>query len=711
MTMFVRRMSIITTLMVLLLMICSSLSAQSGATPAQARVVDEQTQMLLIPDEPTGKAVDAAGNAPVTLKGVEVVDDPTFGKVFSLGDEAGNHITLRELSKLDFDNGFTIETWVRINAQEKQKNPGGLFAFKGGSFALSISNKNTLDITWLSFPTVDVATDKEKQFKYYPVATDGFSGWIDIPENRWVHLAITYDPGQAVIRTWVNGSLDRERYISKAFYDPSPTLPMRKVAHHPVVLFKDMRQMQVASVRISGVARRFGRTNPLEAYVHQLPYAGQTAVLFTRFEKNLPYPLDASIIWESPNGGARVIERITLEDDSDRLVRMTPPGWNNAYYTITVRVNHGAQEIYQRTTHVTNGKTARDSRFHIDQDNVLSIGGKKIFPLMMYHVFAEDFKEVADMGFNILSVRAPMPSAFMGIGISGQRNMESLQQVLDAASQANTLLTISNRIGGSELTTRFARHPALAGWYSYDEPWGFTLSKVVTSYNLLKLTHPDIPVMAAQNNYTRLHETAEGVDVLIPDPYPIPNVSLRLVADATREAVVATAGLKPVWTAICQYGSKQPDTRELRCMAYLALTNGANGIAIYAWDDRMPDKTTKQLKGWYTKESPQDLATLREVMKELSQLSSVFLVPNTPQGVKKLDTNPAIHASIKIVDGKKYLLLANDSRQAEQAQLQIADVTTARARRISTAGKDLEIRDGKLSHTLEPLEAATYVLE
>ncbi len=685
--------------------------AHAQPTPADVQQVDEHTQLLLVPSAEKHAPEDLAGGASITHQGVEIIDDATFGKVFSLGQEAGNHFTLRQLSKLDFQQGFTLEAWVRIPAQDGQKNPGGLLALKTGSFALALSNKNTLDISWLVFPTVPVATSTDKQFKYYPVNSDGFSGWIDLPENQWTHLAVTYDPGQSAIRTWVNGSLDRERYVAKAFYPDGQPITLRNNPNAPLTLFQNVRQLQVAAVRVSGVARTFGATKPLEAYVHQLPYTGETAVHFTHFADGLPWPLEASIIWEAPHGGAKVIERLTLDDKADRVVRFTPPGWNNDYYTITVRVNHQQRELYARTTHVTHGKTARNSRYHIDADKTFSINGKKVFPLMLYHVFAEDFKEVADLGFNIVGPRAPVPSAFMGIGIRGQANMDALDKVLPVAQQANVMLTISNRIGGSELTTRFANHPALAGWYSYDEPWGITLSKVVTSYNLLKLTHPAIPVLAAQNNITRFHETSEGVDILIPDPYPIPNVSLRMVADVTRHAISSTAGLKPVWTAICQYGGKQPNTEELRCMAYLALTAGANGIAIYAWDDRVYDRNTQQLKGWYTKDNPVDLASLKEVMEELVRLSSILMVPNASTAVAKLDANPAIHASIKIVDGKRHLLLANDARQQEQANLQLQDFGTGKARRLSTQGESIDIQDGKLSHTLQPLEAALYVLE
>ena len=59
-------------------------------------------------------------------------------------------------------------------------------------------------------------------------------------------------------------------------------------------------------------------------------------------------------------------------------------------------------------------------------------------------------------------------------------------------------------------------------------------------------------------------------------------------------------------------------------MAYLALTAGANGLGLYAWDDRDRDG-----KGWYTGDHPEAVETLRTVFNELRDLSPILIATNS----------------------------------------------------------------------------------
>ena len=64
-----------------------------------------------------------------------------------------------------------------------------------------------------------------------------------------------------------------------------------------------------------------------------------------------------------------------------------------------------------------------------------------------------------------------------------------------------------------------------------------TSAALILAISFLSLsTNPDLPVVVVQNNYSRLQDTAMGADVLGVDPYPVPNVSLRAVPDATKAA-------------------------------------------------------------------------------------------------------------------------------------------------------------------------------
>jgi hypothetical protein len=211
-----------------------------------------------------------------------------------------------------------------------------------------------------------------------------------------------------------------------------------------------------------------------------------------------------------------------------------------------------------------------------------------------------------------------------------------------------------------------------------------------------------------QNNNTRFAETAEGADILACDPYPIPNVSLRYVADATAAAVRSVAGMKPVWTILDQYGDKRPSLQELRCMAYLAIIAGANGLGVYAWDDR-PDKK----RGWYTREHPDDEAVLRSVIKELKGIERILLVPSSEARMRFDPPNGALHAAIKVANGTTYLFVASDSRKEEEAVLSVDGLSAAAG--VSCAGpagaSKLRFERGRASVKLSPLYAEVFEIK
>jgi hypothetical protein len=217
-------------------------------------------------------------------------------------------------------------------------------------------------------------------------------------------------------------------------------------------------------------------------------------------------------------------------------------------------------------------------------------------------------------------------------------------------------------------------------------------------------------VLIVQNNYSRLQDTAPACDIIATDPYPVPNVSLRAVADATLAARRAVADRKPVWTVLPQYGGKVPTREELRCMAWLAIASGANGLGFFTWDERIRDAQTGALKGWFTPEHPEQIEDLRAVLKELRSLEPILLAPPAAQQPTMLPANPALHALIKEADGKRWLVIANDSRRAEETTLQLPGIGNGEAKSLIGGSATQNIRAGKSPIQLPALGVAVYQL-
>ncbi len=204
----------------------------------------------------------------------------------------------------------------------------------------------------------------------------------------------------------------------------------------------------------------------------------------------------------------------------------------------------------------------------------------------------------------------------------------------------------------------------------------------------------------------------ETCDIIGVDPYPLPKLSLRHVFHSTNSASKASLGLKPVWTILDAYNGKEPNVEELRCMAYLALSAGANGIGIYAWDDRK----VKDGPGYYMPNAPYSamIPVVTTVMQELEELESILVQPNISDVVSINPEQPAIHASIKQLGNSTYLFLANDSRKGAHGESwESATVTLASGATVlatphakSAFTQSLQFTNGVCQVSLPPLGTA-----
>ncbi|MFA6665008.1 MAG: LamG-like jellyroll fold domain-containing protein [Armatimonadota bacterium] len=675
-------------------------AASLFAAPASSRMaVDDKTVFLLQVDGKTGNLVDLTGRFNPSVKGARAADDQFFGKCLDFGSDASNIVSVADGGKINFKEGFTLEAWVYFKADGKP-HPGGTFANKFGSFWFNIKNMR-LNNGWITFPTDTIYTTTDKQFKYHPVETEGFGGATEIPANQWVHLAVTYDQNLKVIRTWIDGGIDRTRYMVREDDAPVSINP-----RNPVELLRGMKDCKLGSVRLSQGARKIGDMPLMETYVQQLPYQGKVAVTFDHIDKSLQLPLDIRFMWENPNGGATALKGVTLDSHNRKSIIIQNEGWKGALYTLHIRAYQGNKQVYYRSARIANVKP--DGRIAINNDKSISVDGKKIFPIFAYHAFPEDFAELYAMGFNIITPRAPS-LRWMGFGANDEQEFADMRTCLNEAKKNNAYICLGTNSSSGHLVRvpKFKDDPALLFWYAYDEPWG-SLDRLIESYNTVKTLDPGKPVFSAQNNATRYAETAEGADIVACDPYPIPNVSLRAVAYSTEALVKSVDGLKPVWTVLDQYVGKQPNLAEMRCMMYLALTSGANGIGIYAWDDR-PKKTT----GWYTKEHPEDLEVLKKSVAELKSLEEILIIPNSTRKLTWAPANKALHAAVKEAGGKAYLFVANDSRKAESGTLTIDGIADAAGICLADgANKEgISIKGGRIDFKLAPLAAAVYEIK
>jgi len=167
---------------------------------------------------------------------------------------------------------------------------------------------------------------------------------------------------------------------------------------------------------------------------------------------------------------------------------------------------------------------------------------------------------------------------------------EDLRAILDRCAQVGlrTVLWLDGRIPRERFAEHIKAlkdHPALLCWYVYDEPSGDQFEEANAR---LALAHELDPSHPALINY--LPDKLEGHqgDIYSTDVYPIPHsgvmAAIRAVA---RMKAAAEQERKPVWiwlqgTGYAYWMDREPTPRELSCMVYGSLIEGARGIYYFA---------------------------------------------------------------------------------------------------------------------------------
>lgn len=673
-------------------------SAASAGEDARPRgfTADAQTVFLLKVDEKSKTFVDATGRYQPVVAGGEVADDATWGACLRLGSGEQNAITIKDDGGIRFEEGMTLDAWVCFDEPLPAKRAS--LALKVGSFSWDLANAK-LNTAWMVFPSEEVVTTAPQQFKYFPVGGDTINGLMNVPLKKWTRLTMAYDEPIGAVTTQIDGMTDRTRF---RYRGPQR---LQSDGRSPLTLLQGIKNVRVGALHVKTGRPRLSPPT-LEVYANALPWQDKVMLTLDHIDPDLPLPVDVALIWEKPSGSAETLRTFQLDSHSRQDILLDTPTWKNSLHTVTVKATAAGRPVLSKSLRVANVKP--DGQVKLHEDHTLSREGKPIFPLLMYHAMPEHFEEMAELGINIVLNDFCLNRANPGDRVGYARD---LAQTLDAAAKHHLGMIVSaNAPFGKLFTIPVAKdHPALLAWYGDDEPWG-DISRLHESYNAIKMLAPDPPILIVQNNYSRLQDTAPACDIIATDPYPVPNVSLRAVADATHAARRAVADRKPVWTVLPQYGGKVPTREELRCMAWIAIASGANGLGFFTWDERIRDPHAGVLKGWFTPDHPEAIEDLRAVLKELRDHDGVLLAPAAAHQPVLKPGNPALHARVNEAAGQRWLILANDSRGDQKARLSLPGLRNGETKSLLAGSDVLVFVDGGADVQVAPLGVAVYPL-
>jgi len=229
-------------------------------------------------------------------------------------------------------------------------------------------------------------------------------------------------------------------------------------------------------------------------------------------------------------------------------------------------------------------------------------------PLGWYSVVRDPPSSLEEVRSDGLSMVMPY------VGVAAPADPETIQAYLDGAARVKVAVlleitrpavALGDAAAVEAFVGRFRLHPALSGWYLYDEPENQALapSLVRAMADVVRRADPAHPIAVAFGPYGDPPSFAGAFDVLMYDEYPCtagqPEGTGLDLWFAHTVAAAGRAGAARFWPilqaygedadGVPQFGRRLPSAREERFLFYGALVAGARGLFFWMRDRSRPE--------------------------------------------------------------------------------------------------------------------------
>ncbi len=250
----------------------------------------------------------------------------------------------------------------------------------------------------------------------------------------------------------------------------------------------------------------------------------------------------------------------------------------------------------------------------------------------------------------------------------------------------------------------FKDHPAILAWYISDEPTGHgadpdSLKQV---YQFIKSLDPYHPITIVFMAPMQARRYADAMDIVMADPYPIPNNTPEGVGYITRNLMNEFHGEKPVWIVPQAFGGsewwgREPSIQELRVMTYLSIANGATGIQYFVRHglNGFPKSTAAWGMAGQIALETQDIAPFLLEGKVLTDLA--------------MTEQENIHLRSWEKDGQILIMAVNESENPGLLKLQFKDMPDRDAQ-VLFENRPMEIINGQINDYIDGFGRRVYLL-
>lgn len=327
-----------------------------------------------------------------------------------------------------------------------------------------------------------------------------------------------------------------------------------------------------------------------------------------------------------------------------------------------------------------------------DSRGAFRVNDKPFFPIALYDAPLDDqtLRELRDFGFNVLACDAKSCAALPAKGFYGMvhadKKMDDVTGVFMGVGADSPALIfrkdLLKQVAEANAKTRAAvpgRPVMNAIGYWENEPAGVIMGKLPS-----KAIYEDL---------------VAAIDVSAPYLYPVPYQPVSSVGDAVARARKASAGKKPVvailqlfvWDAKDRY----PTPAELRCMAFLALVEGAQGIGYYSYGS-----VTGRPKTNIAAVQPELWKSVKQLNRDIADIGPRLLAGKATDELKLAKENPSVR--MKFVRDESGMLAVIVNSAATRQEVKWNAQGKAGEQMVLQNGKKLDVTDGAAALPLEP---------
>ena len=427
--------------------------------------------------------------------------------------------------------------------------------------------------------------------------------------------------------------------------------------------------------------------------------------------------------WDTPN----LADRQFVEFADPTLDGPRPPTnpGPNMHQVRVVAQDHAGNALDQTWFLLIKDLPAQ-SRVTVRDDGVTLVDGKPFFPIGIYSVskrpannnsYDDAFKELRGAGFNLAHTYASARGAdFAEFYAAAARNGMKLWVAPETGNNN------PDATGAVMTVARECNEDALLAWYLADDTSGHIGPEELRGVHqaIMEADPYHITVQADgiggvnDQRYVKYINSTTG---FLPEIYPIRQKTGNHVADVIRSMENVQAGWKaagrvtPVWAIIQDFEGwgwqRFPTNEEERCMVYLALIHGAQGMTWYTYAYR----DDKHGAPW----DPKIWAYLKGIATELSSLSD-FYTARAPQerprgkvvkGPEKGDLDyPSLNLRLMTHGGQWVLLAANSAGQPISAQIKVPGLKGEAE--VLFEGRKVTTQAGQITDDFAPLAVHVY---